>query len=103
MVLRVIEDVVASSAELAKAYMGSRTPKESVSRPGLQNQVSRGDLTCPSNKNFPSMSSTMSLVPRSSGLVGNLGNSFVTPKIKGQVCNIQHGTDTLFQEFWHCK
>ncbi|KAK5834853.1 hypothetical protein PVK06_010532 [Gossypium arboreum] len=61
MVLQVNEDVVASPAELAKAYMDSRTPKESVSRPGLQNQVPRGDLTCSSNKSFPSMSSTMSL------------------------------------------
>ncbi|KAA3464544.1 nuclear pore complex protein NUP1-like isoform X2 [Gossypium australe] len=80
----VIDDVVASPAELAKAYMGSRTPKVSVSRLGLQNQVPRGDLTCPSNKNFPSMSSTMSLVPRSSGHVGNLGNSFVTPRLRGR-------------------
>ncbi|TYH75515.1 hypothetical protein ES332_D04G024200v1 [Gossypium tomentosum] len=107
MVLRVIEDVVASSAELAKAYMGSRTPKESVSRPGLQNQVSRGDLTCPSNKNFPSMSSTMSLVPRSSGLVGNLGNSFVTPKIKGQSSGTASdafgGSSSSSQSAWEQK
>ncbi|TYI85820.1 hypothetical protein E1A91_D04G022800v1 [Gossypium mustelinum] len=80
----VIDDVVASPAELAKAYMGSKTPKVSASRLGLQNQVPRGDLTCPSNKNFPSMSSTMSLVPRSSGHVGNLGNSFVTPRLRGR-------------------
>ncbi|KAH1038136.1 hypothetical protein J1N35_039879 [Gossypium stocksii] len=80
----VVDDVVASPAELAKAYMGSRTPKVSVSRLGLQNQVPRGDLTCTSNKNFPSMSSTMSLVPRSSGHVGNLGNSFVTPRLRGR-------------------
>ncbi|KAG4150693.1 hypothetical protein ERO13_D04G019000v2 [Gossypium hirsutum] len=80
----VIDDVVASPAELAKAYMGNKTPKVSASRLGLQNQVPRGDLTCPSNKNFPSMSSTMSLVPRSSGHVGNLGNSFVTPRLRGR-------------------
>ncbi|KAK5834851.1 nuclear pore complex protein NUP1-like isoform X2 [Gossypium arboreum] len=80
----VIDDVVASPAELAKAYMGGRTPKVSVSRLGLENHVPRGDLTCPSNKNFPSMSSTMSLVPRSSGHVGNLGNSFVTPRLRGR-------------------
>ncbi|TYI85826.1 hypothetical protein E1A91_D04G023000v1 [Gossypium mustelinum] len=107
MVQQVIEDVVASSAELAKAYMGSRTPKESVSRPGLQNQVSRGDLTCPSNKNFPSMSSTMSLVPRSSGLVGNLGNSFVTPKIKGQSSGTASdafgGSSSSSQSAWEQK
>ncbi|KAG4203359.1 hypothetical protein ERO13_A05G396000v2 [Gossypium hirsutum] len=80
----VIDDVVASPAELAKAYMGGRTPKVSVSRLGLENHVPRGDLTSPSNKNFPSMSSTMSLVPRSSGHVGNLGNSFVTPRLRGR-------------------
>ncbi|XP_039051670.1 nuclear pore complex protein NUP1-like [Hibiscus syriacus] len=80
----VVDEVVSAPAELAKAYMGSRTTKTFVSRPGLQNQVSRGDLTFQSNKIFPSTSSTMSLMPRSSGHVGSLRNSFVTPRSRGR-------------------
>ncbi|KAK8509414.1 hypothetical protein V6N13_104692 [Hibiscus sabdariffa] len=76
--------VVASPAELAKTYMGCRTTKLSVSRSGLQNQVPMGDLTFPSNKIFPSTPSTMSVVPSSSGHVGSLGNSFVTPRSRGR-------------------
>ncbi|GMI73276.1 hypothetical protein like AT3G10650 [Hibiscus trionum] len=80
----VIDEAVASTAELAKAYMGCRTTKVSVSRPGLQNQVPRGDLTSPSNKIFSSTSSAMSLVPISSDHVGSVGNSFVTPRLRGR-------------------
>ena len=82
--LQVLNDDVASPAELAKAYMGSRPSKVSVSMPGLQNQVPRRDSALPSNKIFPSKPSTMSLVPRSSGHFGSLGNGFVTPRLRGR-------------------
>ncbi|XP_039060405.1 nuclear pore complex protein NUP1-like isoform X2 [Hibiscus syriacus] len=80
----VFDEVVASPAELVKAYMGCRTTKVPVSRPGLQNQVPSEDLTFPSNKILSSTPSTMSLVPRSSGHVGSLRNSFMTPRLKGR-------------------
>ncbi|KAL1173901.1 hypothetical protein V6Z11_A05G444000 [Gossypium hirsutum] len=78
------DEDVASPAELAKAYMGSRPSKVSTSMHGLQNQVPRRDLSSPSNRIFPSKSSMMSLVPRSSGHVGSLGNSFMTPRSRGR-------------------
>ncbi|KAK8629763.1 hypothetical protein V6N13_078591 [Hibiscus sabdariffa] len=80
----IIDEVVASTAELAKAYMGCRTTEVSVSRPGLQNQVPRGNLISPNNKILSSTSSATSLVPRSSVHVGNVGNSFVTPRLRGR-------------------
>ncbi|KAK8504267.1 hypothetical protein V6N13_062616 [Hibiscus sabdariffa] len=76
--------VIASTAELAKAYMGCRTTEVSVSRPGLQNQVPRGNLISPNNKILSSTSSAMSLVPRSSVHAGSVGNSFVTPRLRGR-------------------
>ncbi|TYI85819.1 hypothetical protein E1A91_D04G022700v1 [Gossypium mustelinum] len=78
------DEDVASPAELAKAYMGSRPSKVSTSMHGLQNQVPRRDLSSPSNKIFPSKSSITSLVPRSSGHVGSLGNGFMTPRSRGR-------------------
>ncbi|KAK5834850.1 hypothetical protein PVK06_010529 [Gossypium arboreum] len=78
------DEDVASPAELAKAYMGSRPSKVSTSMHGLQNQVPRRDLSSPSNRIFPSKSSMMSLVPRSSGHVGSPGNSFMTPRSRGR-------------------
>ncbi|MBA0630031.1 hypothetical protein Godav_002166 [Gossypium davidsonii] len=78
------DEDVASPAELAKAYMGSRPSKVSRSMYGLQNQVPRRDLSSPSNRIFSSKSSMTSLVPRSSGHVGSLGNGFMTPRSRGR-------------------
>ncbi|MBA0571626.1 hypothetical protein Golob_002009, partial [Gossypium lobatum] len=64
--------------------MGSRPSKVSTSMHGLQNQVPRRDLSSPSNRIFPSKSSMTSLVPRSSGHVGSLGNGFMTPRSRGR-------------------
>ncbi|XVF24616.1 hypothetical protein REPUB_Repub13aG0142600 [Reevesia pubescens] len=80
----VLDEDVASPADLAKAYMGSRPSKVSVSMLRLQNQVPSRDSALLSNKIFPSKSPTMSLVPRSSGHVGSLGNSFMTPRSRGR-------------------
>ncbi|MBA0600802.1 hypothetical protein Gorai_004001, partial [Gossypium raimondii] len=78
------DEDVASPAELTKAYMGSRPSKVSTSMHGLQNQVPRRDLSSPSNRIFPSKSSMTSLVRRSSGHVGSLGNGFMTPRSRGR-------------------
>ncbi|XWS57109.1 hypothetical protein CRYUN_Cryun09bG0143300 [Craigia yunnanensis] len=80
----VLEEDVASPTELAKAYMGSRPSKVSVSMLGLHNQVPSGDSALLSNKIFPSKSPIMSLVPRSSGHVRSLGNGSVTPRSRGR-------------------
>ncbi|XVE68569.1 hypothetical protein DITRI_Ditri09bG0078700 [Diplodiscus trichospermus] len=79
-----LEEDVASPAELAKAYMGSRPSKVPVSMLGLHNQVPRGDSALLSNRIIPSKSPTMSLVQRSSGQFGGLGNGFVTPRSRGR-------------------
>ena len=84
MVLQVLDEDVASPAELAKAYMGSRPSKISVSMLGLHNQVPMGDSALLNNKVFLPKSPIMSLVPRSSGHVGSLGNGFVTPRSRGR-------------------
>ncbi|XVF00062.1 hypothetical protein REPUB_Repub03eG0253600 [Reevesia pubescens] len=80
----VLDEDVASPAELAKAYMGSRPSKVSVSMLGLHNQMPRGESALRSNKIFPSKSPTMSVVPRSSGHFGSLGNGLVTPRSRGR-------------------
>ncbi|PPR93636.1 hypothetical protein GOBAR_AA27033 [Gossypium barbadense] len=103
MVLQVNEDVVASSAELAKAYMGSRTPKESVSRPGLQNQVPRGDLTCSSNKSFPSMSSTMSAIYSMARTPYSRVNSSTLLKSSGTASDAFGGSSSSSQSAWEQK
>ena len=84
LVLQVLDEDVASPAELAKAYMGSRPSKVSVSMFGLHNQVPRGDSALLSNKILPSKSPIMSLVPRSSGQFGSFGNGFLTPRSRGR-------------------
>lgn len=84
MVTQVLDEDVASPAELAKAYMGSRPSKVSVSILGPHNQVPSGDSVFPCNKIFPSKSPTMSLVRRSSGQFGSLANGFVTPRPLGR-------------------
>ncbi|XVE52394.1 hypothetical protein DITRI_Ditri02bG0118800 [Diplodiscus trichospermus] len=80
----VLDKDVASPAELAKAYMGCRSSKVSVSVLGLHNQPPTGDSALLSNKIFPSKSPIMSLVPRSSIHVGSLSNGFVTPRPRGR-------------------
>ncbi|OMO50245.1 hypothetical protein CCACVL1_30550 [Corchorus capsularis] len=80
----VLAEDVASPAELAKAYMDSRTSLLSISMPGSSSQVPRADSALRSNKTFPSKSPTMSLVPRSSSHFGSLGNGFMTPRSRGR-------------------
>ncbi|XP_038990825.1 nuclear pore complex protein NUP1-like isoform X2 [Hibiscus syriacus] len=79
----VLDEDVASPAELAKAYMGSRPQKVSVSLLRSHNQVPMADSALLNNRSFPSKSPITSLVPRS-GHVGSPGNGFVTPRSWGR-------------------
>ncbi|KAK3228558.1 hypothetical protein Dsin_000439 [Dipteronia sinensis] len=79
-----LDEDVASPAELAKFYMGSRPSKVSPSTLGLRSQAFKEESTLMSNRPFFASSPSMSLVPRSSGHVGVSENGFVTPRSRGR-------------------
>ncbi|KAK4836028.1 hypothetical protein QYF36_017588 [Acer negundo] len=79
-----LDEDVASPAELAKSYMGSRPSKVSPSTLGLRSQAFKEESTLMSNRPFFASSPSMSLVPRSSGHVGVSENGFVTPRSRGR-------------------
>ncbi|XP_040993696.1 nuclear pore complex protein NUP1-like isoform X2 [Juglans microcarpa x Juglans regia] len=81
---RVLDEGVASPAELAKAYMGSRPTNVSPSMLGIRSQAFGEDSTIISSRPFPPKSPVMSLVPRSSGNVGYTENGFTTPRSRGR-------------------
>ncbi|XP_047177152.1 nuclear pore complex protein NUP1 isoform X2 [Vigna umbellata] len=76
-------DDVASPAELAKAYMGSRSSKLSPSMLGLQSSA-REDPTLLKSQNFAQKSPIMSIVPRATTLTRVHENGFVTPRSHGR-------------------
>ena len=76
---QVLEDDVASPAQLAKAYMGSRPSKVSPSMLGFRSQALREDSTLPSNILF-----SPSIVPKSPAPVGISENGFMTPRSRGR-------------------
>ncbi|XP_061353698.1 nuclear pore complex protein NUP1 isoform X10 [Gastrolobium bilobum] len=76
-------DDVASPAELAKAYMGSRPSKVSQSMLGLRNPP-REDPTLLRNQHFAQKSPVMSIVPRATTLARVRENGFVTPRSHGR-------------------
>lgn len=78
------DEDIASPADLAKAYMGSRPSKVSPSMLGVRGQAFREESTVLSNQLFPSASPVMSLVPRSSGRVAVPENGFMTPRSRGR-------------------
>ncbi|XP_068342802.1 nuclear pore complex protein NUP1-like isoform X2 [Pyrus communis] len=80
----VLDEDVASPAELAKAYMGSRPSKVSPSMLGLRSQTHHEDSPILSSVPFPSKSPMMSLVPRNSGSEWAPQNGFVTPRSRGR-------------------
>lgn len=75
---------MASPAELAKAYMGSRSFKVSPSMLGVRSQALREESTVLNNSVLPSEAAIMSLVPRSSGHVGVTENGYLTPRSRGR-------------------
>ncbi|XP_068328919.1 nuclear pore complex protein NUP1-like isoform X2 [Pyrus communis] len=80
----VLDEEVASPAELAKAYMGSRPSKVSPSLLNLRGQTHHEDFPILSSLPFPSKSPTMSLVPRNSGSGVAPQNGSVTPRSHGR-------------------
>ncbi|KAG6677650.1 hypothetical protein I3842_14G038300 [Carya illinoinensis] len=81
---RVLDEDVASPAELAKAYMGSRPLNVSPSMLGIRSRAFGEDSTIISSRPFPPKSPVMSLMPRSSGNVGYTENGFTTPRSRGR-------------------
>ncbi|KAA8539058.1 hypothetical protein F0562_025750 [Nyssa sinensis] len=82
---RVLEEDVASPAELAKAYMGSRPAKVSPSLLGLRSQVLREDRSLLNSEPFPPKSSPiMSQGPKSAVRVGVPENGLITPRSRGR-------------------
>ncbi|KAE9589797.1 hypothetical protein Lalb_Chr21g0312741 [Lupinus albus] len=79
-----VEDV-ASPAELAKAYMGSRPSKVSSSIFGMRSPAAREDPAfLKSNNNLPRNSPIMSIVPRTVKYVGVHENGFATARTRGR-------------------
>ncbi|KDP29495.1 hypothetical protein JCGZ_19334 [Jatropha curcas] len=80
----VLDEDVASPAELAKAYMGSRPSKISPSALGLRIQAAGEDSVLQIDRPLPSKSPIMSVVPRSAGRITSIENGFVTPRSRGR-------------------
>ncbi|KAJ9159697.1 hypothetical protein P3X46_025178 [Hevea brasiliensis] len=80
----VLDEDVASPAELAKAYMGSRPSKISPSVLGLCSRPTAEHSIAQIDRLFPSKSPIMSVVPRSSRHVVSVENGFVTPRSRGR-------------------
>ncbi|KAF7849428.1 hypothetical protein BT93_L0811 [Corymbia citriodora subsp. variegata] len=80
----VLDEDVASPAELAKAYMGSRPPKVAPSIPGTRTQTIREDSTIFTYSQQALKSPVMSLVPWSSPRLGALENGYMTPRSRGR-------------------
>ncbi|XP_021747365.1 nuclear pore complex protein NUP1-like isoform X2 [Chenopodium quinoa] len=74
---KVLEDVVASPAELAKAYMGSRPTRASPSVP-------REDLSASYNPFFQPKSPATSLIQKPANEIGAAANGFMTPRYRGR-------------------
>uniref|UniRef100_A0A5B6ZGT2 Putative nuclear pore complex protein NUP1 n=1 Tax=Davidia involucrata TaxID=16924 RepID=A0A5B6ZGT2_DAVIN len=81
---RVLEEDVATPAELAKAYMGSRPSKVSPSMLGLRSQALREDVSLLNNIPFPAKSPIVSVAPKSAVCVGAPENGFITPRSRGR-------------------
>ncbi|XP_059624403.1 nuclear pore complex protein NUP1-like isoform X9 [Cornus florida] len=81
---RVLEEDVASPAELAKAYMGSRPSKATTPTLALRSQAPREDATLLNNIQFSPKSSIMSLAPKSALRLGVTENGFITPRSRGR-------------------
>ncbi|XP_008810621.2 nuclear pore complex protein NUP1-like [Phoenix dactylifera] len=82
------EDEAASPAELAKAYMGSRSSKVPSSALSLRSQVFHGDKNMPSNSLCISKPFDLSVMPKSvvrfSETPDLPENGFMTPKPRGR-------------------
>ncbi|CAA7403944.1 unnamed protein product [Spirodela intermedia] len=86
--LNISEEELASPAEVAKAYMGSRPSKVSPSSLSLRSQMLRETTASPSFAGFPPKSSGQPLsskaVVRLSGVRATLDNGYTTPVSRGR-------------------
>ncbi|KAL1549688.1 nuclear pore complex protein NUP1-like isoform X1 [Salvia divinorum] len=80
---KVLENNIASPAELAKAYMGSRPSQVSPSLLGRRNQLGN-DGTWLLADTLPPKSPIVSLAKRSSVGLGAAENVFITPRSRGR-------------------
>ncbi|KAK8467727.1 hypothetical protein PHAVU_007G136500 [Phaseolus vulgaris] len=78
-----IEDV-ASPAELAKSYMGSRHYKVSSSVLGVQTSALWEDPTLVNRENFPLNTPIMTIVPRTTKYAAVHENGFITSRSRGR-------------------
>ncbi|KAL2227601.1 UNVERIFIED_CONTAM: Nuclear pore complex protein NUP1 [Sesamum indicum] len=81
---KVLDDDIASPAELAKAYMGSRPSKVSPSMLGSRRPVGRDEIGLLSSGPFASKSSLMSLTKKTSVSPAAPENGFITPRSRGR-------------------
>ncbi|XP_042046215.1 nuclear pore complex protein NUP1-like isoform X2 [Salvia splendens] len=81
---RVVESDIASTAELAKAYMGSRPSQVSPSLLGMSNQLGKERTVLRADTLNPSRSPIVSLAKRSSVSMSAVENGFITPRSQGR-------------------
>nr|BAO49706.1 nuclear pore complex protein Nup136b [Nicotiana benthamiana] len=81
---RILEDDIASPAELAKAYMGSRSSKVSPSMLSRRSQAVREDTPLLRNVQYVQKSPLPSATTKTAGLLGVRENGFTTPRSHGR-------------------
>nr|BAO49705.1 nuclear pore complex protein Nup136a [Nicotiana benthamiana] len=81
---RILKDDIASPAELAKAYMGSRSSKVSPSMLSTRSQAVREDTPLLTNVQYVQNSPLPSATSRTAGLLGIRENGFTTPRSRGR-------------------
>ncbi|KAJ8424256.1 hypothetical protein Cgig2_011143 [Carnegiea gigantea] len=81
---KVHEEDVASPAQLAKAYMGSRSAKVSPTGRGLQSQRPREESPSLYKPPFNLKSPATSLLQKPMNDIGSSENGFVTPRFRGR-------------------
>lgn len=79
-----LESDIASPAELAKAYMGSRPSQISPSALGMRNQFGKEGTGLLANTLIASKSPIMSLAKKTSVSLGAVENGFTTPRPRGR-------------------
>ncbi|KAI3734595.1 hypothetical protein L6452_14067 [Arctium lappa] len=81
---RVLEEEIASPAELAKAYMGSRPMKVTPSALGLSSQAPRQDVKLLNNASGLPKTPIASVAPKTANSFRGLENGFLTPRSRGR-------------------
>ncbi|XP_024989451.1 nuclear pore complex protein NUP1-like isoform X1 [Cynara cardunculus var. scolymus] len=81
---RVLEEEIASPAELAKAYMGSRPMKVAPSALGLSSQAPRQDVKLLNNASGLAKTPITSVAPKTANSFRGLENGFLTPRSRGR-------------------